>query len=93
MSKGIIHFLSVKLPFIIGNPDGGYSVSNKIDMVPEVLKANEGMIFGILEANDGSIWFGTLDGVKRFDGKTVNGFNAMSSQEYFSRLVAARDNC
>ena len=30
MSKRIIHFLSVKLPFIIGNPDGGHSVTNKI---------------------------------------------------------------
>ncbi|MCS4435145.1 ligand-binding sensor domain-containing protein [Aquiflexum gelatinilyticum] len=69
------------------------SLSNRIAVVPEIIKANEGMIFGIREANDGSIWFGTLDGVKRFDGKTVNGFNAMSSQEYFSRLVAARDNC
>jgi ligand-binding sensor domain-containing protein len=69
------------------------SLSNKIAIVPEVIKANEGMIFGIQEANDGSIWFGTLDGVKRFDGKTVNGFNAMSSQEYFSKMVAKRDDC
>ncbi|MCR9017060.1 ligand-binding sensor domain-containing protein [Aquiflexum gelatinilyticum] len=69
------------------------SLTNKIAVVPEIIKANEGMIFGIREANDGSIWFGTLDGVKRFDGKTVNSFKAMSSQEYFSRLVAARDNC
>ena len=30
VSKRIIHFLSVKLPFIIGNPDGGHSVTNKI---------------------------------------------------------------
>jgi len=29
------------------------------------------MIFGILEANDGSIWFGAMDGVYRYDGKTV----------------------
>lgn len=69
------------------------SLSNKMSIVPEVIRANEGMIFGILEASDGSIWFGTLDGVKRFDGKTVDGFNALSSQEYFSRLVATRDNC
>lgn len=69
------------------------SLSNKMAIVPEVIRAKEGMIFGILEANDGSIWFGTLDGVMRFDGKTVSGFNALSSQEYFSKLVASRDDC
>ncbi|MFC0316957.1 MULTISPECIES: two-component regulator propeller domain-containing protein [Olivibacter] len=31
-------------------------------------QSNDGMIFGILEANDGSIWFGTLNGVYRYDG-------------------------
>jgi ligand-binding sensor domain-containing protein len=30
-----------------------------------------GMIFGILEAYDGSIWVGNLNGVKRYDGKAV----------------------
>ena len=69
------------------------SLSDRMAIVPEVIWANEGMIFGIQEVNDGSIWFGTLDGVKRFDGETVNGFRALSSQEYFSRLVANRDDC
>lgn len=32
------------------------------------------MIFGILEANDGSIWFGDFDGVHRYDGKTITDF-------------------
>lgn len=32
------------------------------------------MIFGILEANDGSIWFGDLDGVHRYDGKIISDF-------------------
>jgi ligand-binding sensor domain-containing protein len=66
---------------------------NKIAVVPEVIKANEGMIFGIREANDGSIWFGSLNGVYRFNGKRVNDFKAMSSQEYFSKLVVMKDNC
>lgn len=35
---------------------------------------NKGMIFGILEAYDGGIWFGTLDGVYRYDGNTITGF-------------------
>jgi ligand-binding sensor domain-containing protein len=30
------------------------------------------MIFGILEANDRSIWFGTSNGVYRYDGNTFN---------------------
>jgi hypothetical protein len=30
-------------------------------------------LFGILEANNGSIWFGSC-GVYRYDGKTIIGF-------------------
>jgi len=32
------------------------------------------MIFGILEANDESIWFGADDGVYRYDGNSINDF-------------------
>ncbi len=32
------------------------------------------MLCGILEANDGSIWFGSLYGVYRYDGKTITDF-------------------
>lgn len=35
---------------------------------------NKGMLFGILEARDGNIWFGALDGVRRFDGKVITHF-------------------
>lgn len=35
---------------------------------------NKGMIFGILEASDGGIWFGGLDGVHRYDGNTIEDF-------------------
>ena len=38
------------------------------------IKSGEGMIFGILEAQNGDIWFGTLNGASRFDGKTVTNF-------------------
>jgi len=38
------------------------SLSNNATL-PEIIRTNEGMIFGILEADDGSIWFGTLNGV------------------------------
>jgi ligand-binding sensor domain-containing protein len=34
-------------------------------------KDGRGMVFGILEAFDGTIWFGALDGVYRYDGSTV----------------------
>jgi len=49
------------------------TLSDKKPAVTEV-KSKEGMIFGILEAYDGSIWFGTLNGVQRYDGNTFNNF-------------------
>jgi ligand-binding sensor domain-containing protein len=50
------------------------SLSNKRPTVTEI-KSAEGMFFGILEAIDGSIWFGTGDGVYRYDGSTITSFN------------------
>ena len=38
------------------------------------------MFFGILEANDGSIWFGALDGVYRYDGKKVTDFKSKENK-------------
>jgi hypothetical protein len=32
------------------------------------------MLFGILEAYDGSIWVGGVDGVHRYEGITFNDF-------------------
>lgn len=43
--------------------------------LPEIIRTNEGMIFGILEANNGSIWFGTLNGVYRYDGNSITSFS------------------
>ncbi len=34
----------------------------------------KGMLFGLLEANDGSIWVGALNGVYRYDGTNVTDF-------------------
>jgi ligand-binding sensor domain-containing protein len=31
---------------------------------------------GLLEANDGSIWFGSAGGVHRYDGKTFTDFKS-----------------
>jgi ligand-binding sensor domain-containing protein len=49
------------------------SLSDK-NAVPQIIRGNEGMIFGILEASDESIWFGTLDGVHRYNGHTITDF-------------------
>jgi ligand-binding sensor domain-containing protein len=39
------------------------------------------MVFGIFEANDGSIWFGTGDGVYRYDGNTIVGFKKQEGEK------------
>lgn len=49
------------------------SLSNKRPTATEINPKEGRMIFGILEANDGSIWFGA-DGVYRYDGNTITGF-------------------
>jgi ligand-binding sensor domain-containing protein len=70
------------------NPPGGRvwalsrydqkSLYNKKPAVTEIMSINgTGMLCGILEANDGSIWFGALGpqgGVYRYDGKTITDF-------------------
>jgi ligand-binding sensor domain-containing protein len=55
------------------------SLSNKRPTVTEI--ANKPMIFGILEDGKGSIWFGALDGVHRYDGNTVTSFNGKVGQK------------
>jgi len=43
-----------------------------------------GMLCGILEATDGSIWFGALGpemGVYRYDGKTITDFKGKEVQK------------
>ena len=50
------------------------SLSNKRHTATEI-KPKVGMIAGILEADDGSIWLGASNGVYRYDGNTIIGFN------------------
>jgi len=38
---------------------------------------NKGMLCGILEGNDGSIWFGSEKEVYRYDRKTITDFKTM----------------
>ncbi|WP_020528763.1 ligand-binding sensor domain-containing protein [Flexithrix dorotheae] len=49
-------------------------LTNTQPIANEIKVANDNMLFGILEAHDGSIWFGALDGVYRYDGNTINDF-------------------
>lgn len=58
------------------------SLLSKNPVVTEI-KADEQMIFGILEASDGNIWFGTFNGVHRYDGKTITSFNGKKVVKYF----------
>ncbi|MDB5151641.1 MAG: two component regulator propeller domain protein [Mucilaginibacter sp.] len=57
----------------------GKSLYNKKPMVTEV--TYKSMTFGILEAFDGSIWFGASDGVYRYDGSTITDFNGREGQK------------
>ena len=38
-------------------------------------------LLGLLEANDGSIWFGSYTGVYRYDGKTITDFRSADDQK------------
>jgi ligand-binding sensor domain-containing protein len=58
----------------------GKSLSDKKPAVREIM-SKEGMICGILEANDGRIWFGAPDGVYRYDGNTITSFNGKEGRK------------
>lgn len=49
------------------------SLSDKMPTT-SVVKSREGMIFGMLQVKNGSIWFGSFGGVYRFDGKNIKDF-------------------
>jgi ligand-binding sensor domain-containing protein len=51
------------------------SLSDKKPTVTEIISDDDNKgLFGFLEANDGSIWFGALDGAYRYDEKTIKDF-------------------
>ena len=56
------------------------SLYNKKPTVTEIMSRGPALL-GILEANDGSIWFGASDGVYRYDGKTITDFKSKESQK------------
>ncbi len=55
------------------------SLTDKKPTVTEI--TNKPMIFGILEDDKGNIWFGALDGVHRYDGKTITNFKNKEVQK------------
>lgn len=52
-----------------------YNVSSlsEVFIVPDKIK-EDGGVFGIMQAKDGNIWFGTTNGVYKYDGKDVKDF-------------------
>ena len=75
----------------VNPPDGPvwalsrYDAKSLYDKMPTVTEIKSGgpALLGILEANDGSIWFGALGleiGVHRYDGKTITHFKSKESQ-------------
>jgi ligand-binding sensor domain-containing protein len=57
------------------------SLYNKIPTVTEIISAGPMDFLGILEANDGSIWFGSGGGVYRYDGKAITDFRTKEDQK------------
>ena len=56
------------------------TLSNAKPTVTEI--TNKPMIFGILEDDKGNIWFGSLEGVYRYDGKTITDFKKTAGLKY-----------
>jgi len=59
------------------------SLYSKNPTVTEILSARPALL-GLLEANDGSIWFGglgSMTGVYRYNGKTVTDFKSKTGQQ------------
>jgi ligand-binding sensor domain-containing protein len=56
------------------------SLYNKKPTVTEITRASY-FIIGLLEANDGSIWFSPPGGPSRYDGKTITEFKSGTGQE------------
>jgi sugar lactone lactonase YvrE len=60
------------------------SLYDKMPTVKEIKSGGRMEFLGILEANDGSIWFGSAgpqSGVHRYDGKTITHFKSKEGQQ------------
>ena len=60
-----------------------YDQKSLYDKMPTVtvIKSEGPAFLGLLEANDGSIWFGSYRGVYRYDGKTITDFKSAAGQK------------
>ena len=56
------------------------SLYKKKPAVTEIMTGPPAFL-GLLEANDGSIWFGSMNGVYRYDGKTITDFKGKEGQQ------------
>jgi len=56
------------------------SLYNKKPTVTEIMSGPPAFL-GLLEANDGSIWFGSAGGVYRYNGKTITDFKSKEGQK------------
>ncbi|MBO9730283.1 MAG: histidine kinase [Chitinophaga sp.] len=63
---------------------------HKVPTVTEIKSGGGGDFLGLLEANDGSIWFGSGGGVYRYDGKTITDFKSAAGQKLISDLLRKR---
>ena len=61
-----------------------YDVKSLYSNKPTVTEIMSGKAFlGLMEANDGSIWFGDATGVYRYDGKTITDFYNKEGQKKY----------
>jgi streptogramin lyase len=61
-----------------------YDAKSLYSNKPTVTEIRSGNAFlGLLEANDGSIWFGDATGVYRYDGKTITDFYNKEGQKKY----------
>jgi len=56
------------------------SLYNKMPTATEIMSGPPSFL-ALLEANDGSIWFGSCGGVYRYDGKTITDFKSKEGQK------------
>ncbi|WP_080056539.1 YceI family protein [Spirosoma aerolatum] len=62
-----------------------YDATSLYSNNPTITEIRSGRTFlGLLEANDGSIWFGDATGVYRYDGKTITDFYNKEGQKKYS---------
>jgi len=57
------------------------SLYNKMPTVTEIKSGRIMAFLAILEANDGSIWYGAANGVYRYDGKPITDFKSKEDQK------------